>query len=161
MYDKPTRRFGVLILTMYLTAVIGFSAVTENQASEIKNRGGGKPEGYSLQLGTNPTPKRHSITKNQLDPEYVRSQARIWFLQREHLDEWKCIDTIIHRESRWIPNLWNSQGSSAYGLGQVKNSYKYTKNKPLAQFKRAVLYAIYRYGTLCNALKAHNKQGWY
>ena len=36
MYDKPTRRFGVLALTMYLTAVIGLSAVTENQATEIK-----------------------------------------------------------------------------------------------------------------------------
>lgn len=161
MYDKPTRRFGVLILTMYLTLVIGLSAVTENQATETKNRDGGKPAGYSLQLGTNTTPKRHSITKNKLHPEYVRSQARIWFLQREHLDEWKCIDTIIHRESRWIPNLWNSQGSNAYGLGQVKESYPYTHNKPMKQFIRAVKYAIHKYGTMCKALTHHDQHGWY
>lgn len=161
MHNQATRRFFTLITLTYLTLVIGLSAVTESQAQQQSIQIGGKPEGYSLQLGTNPTPKRHSITKNQLHPEYVRSQARIWFLQREHLDEWECIDEIIHRESRWIPNLWNSQGSSAYGLGQVKESYPYTHNKPMKQFIRAVKYAIYRYGTMCAALDAHNRQGWY
>lgn len=157
MYDKPTRRFGVLILTMYLTLVIGLSLALITHEPQRKS----EPAGNSSQLvTTNSPPKRYPITLLQ-NPEYVRSQARIWFLQREHLDEWKCIDTIIHRESRWIPNLWNSQGSSAYGLGQVKESYPYTHNKPLKQFIRAVKYAKARYGTMCAAKRAHDRQGWY
>ena len=156
MYDKPTRRFAMLSLTMYLTLVIGLSLALITHEPQKKS----EPEGSSQLVTTNTPPKRYPIALTQ-DPEYVRSQARIWFLQREHLDEWQCIDEIIHRESRWIPNLWNSQGSSAYGLGQVKESYPYTHNKPMKQFIRAVKYAIHRYGTMCKALDAHNRQGWY
>ena len=34
-------------------------------------------------------------------------------------------------------------------------------NKPLKQFKIAIKYAIHRYGTLCNAWDAWQRQGWY
>ena len=101
------------------------------------------------------------IVQEDDKPSTVRDQAKLWMLQRIHLEEWQCMDKIIHAESRWIPNLWNSQGSSAYGLGQVKGSHKYTADKPMKQFKVAVKYAIYRYGTLCRAWQAHQSQGWY
>jgi len=159
MYDKPTRRFAMLSLTMYLTLVIGLSLALITHEPQRKS----EPEGNSSQLvTTNSTPKRYPIALIQ-DPEYVRSQARIWFHQNidGYHEEWLCIDEIIYRESRWIPNLYNTQGSGAYGLGQVKGSDKYTKNKPLLQFKVALRYAIHRYGTPCAALKEHNKQGWY
>ena len=152
-----TRRFAMLSLTMCLTLVIGLSLALITHEPQRKS----EPEGNSSQLvTTNTPPKRYPITLIQ-DPEYVRSQARIWFLQREHLNEWLCIDEIIYRESRWIPNLHNTQGSGAYGLGQVKGSYHYTHGRALKQFITAVKYAIHRYGTMCAALDAHNRQGWY
>ena len=155
MLDKPTRRFFTLIFAIYLTMLLGY--ISHNPETNTKALSQATPAGYSVALET--PPQSHPIVLT--DPAYVRAEAKRWFLQREHLDEWKCIDEIIYRESRWIPNLYNTQGSGAYGLGQVKGSDKYTKNKPHRQFKTAVRYAIYRYGTLCNALKAHNKQGWY
>lgn len=101
------------------------------------------------------------IVQHDGGPSTVRDQAKLWMLQRIHLEEWQCMDKIIYAESRWIPNLWNSQGSDAYGLGQVKGSHKYTAGKPMKQFKVAVKYAIARYGTLCRAWKAHQSKGWY
>lgn len=105
--------------------------------------------------------KEIKIVQQDGPPPTVRDHAKVWMLKRIHLKEWQCMDKIIYAESRWIPNLWNSQGSSAYGLGQVKGSHKYTAGKPMKQFKVAVKYAIYRYGTLCRAWQAHQSQGWY
>jgi hypothetical protein len=101
------------------------------------------------------------IVQEDDKPSTVRDQAKLWMLQRIHLEEWQCMDKIIHAESRWIPNLWNSQGSSAYGLGQVKGSHKYTADKPMKQFKVAVKYVIARYGTPCKGWSFHQKMGWY
>lgn len=95
------------------------------------------------------------------EPLTIRQKAKAWTLQRTGKREWKCADNIIERESRWIPNLWNSQGSSAYGLGQLKESYKWTKNKPMKQYIKAIKYMIYRYDTMCNAWKFWQRNGWY
>jgi hypothetical protein len=96
-------------------------------------------------------------------PPTIRDIAKTWFLIEVdgYYDEWKCMDKIIYAESRWIPDLWNSQGSEAYGLGQVKGSYDYTAGKPLKQFKVAVKYVIARYGTPCKGWSFHQKMGWY
>ena len=96
-------------------------------------------------------------------PPTARDIAKTWFLTEVdgYYDEWKCMDKIIYAESRWVPNLWNSQGSSAYGLGQVKGSYDYTADNPLKQFKVAVKYVIHRYGTPCAGWSFHQKMGWY
>ena len=143
-------------LIMCLTVGLDYAAVRPENPQDTVRRDGQGSVGET-------TIVRYPQFRKPVDnsPAYVRKQAKLWFLQREHLDEWQCIDEIIYRESRWIPNLWNSSGSSAYGLGQVKESYPYTKNKPMKQFIRAIKYAIYRYGTLCNALEVHNRQGWY
>jgi hypothetical protein len=87
--------------------------------------------------------------------------AKYWIKDRGHLEDWKYIDYIIYKESRWIHSLWNSQGSSAYGLGQLKGSYEWTKNKPMKQFKKAIAYMLYRYGTFEEAYIFHKKNGWY
>lgn len=143
-------------LIMCLTSLLDYASVRSESPQDRARRAA---PGFVGETTIVPNPQFRKPVDNS--PAYVRKQAKLWFLQREHLDEWKCIDEIIYRESRWIHSIWNSSGSSAYGLGQLKNSYKWTKNKPLKQFKKATLYAIYRYGTLCNALEAHNKQGWY
>ena len=91
----------------------------------------------------------------------IRAKAKLWITNRGHLEDWKYIDYIIHKESRWIPNLWNQQGSTAYGLGQLKNSYKWTKNKPMKQFVKAIKYMLYRYDTFERAYKHHKAKGWY
>ena len=156
MYDKATRRYFTLIFAIYLTLSLGLSAVTESQAQQERLQIGGKPAGYSLQPATTPTPKRHPIVP-------IKKQARLWMLEKidAPLSEWLCAKEIIHRESRWIPNLRNSQGSTAYGLGQVKGSEKYTKNKPLKQFKVAIRYMIHKHQTPCNSLDFHDEHGWY
>ena len=158
MYDKATRRFSVLVVAMYLTSVLGLSVVTATSETPAGSQVAEAPRG-SASRTTNSTPKRDTIVSTK--PWYVRAEAKRWFHQNidGYHAEWKCIDNIIHKESRWIPNLHNTQGSGAYGLGQVKNSAPYTKNKPLKQFKTAVKYAIGRYGTLCNAWDAWQRQG--
>jgi len=159
MHNNATRRFATLILTMYLTYALGLSVVT----TTLK-----QPAGSQVVAGQKESPAstKHSTPKRDTivsESDYVRAQARIWFHQNidGYHAEWICIDEIIHRESRWIPNLWNTQGSEAYGLGQVKGSYHYTHGRPIKQFKVAIKYAIHKYGTMCKALAAHDRQGWY
>lgn len=159
MFDKPTRRYFMLIFAIYLTALLGLSVVTATPKQSLGSQVAEGPEG-SPSSSPHTTPKQDTIVS---ESDYVRAQARIWFHQNidGYHKEWVCIDEIIHRESRWIPDLWNSQGSSAYGLGQLKESYPYTHGRPIKQFKAAIKYAIHRYGTLCNALHHHDQHGWY
>lgn len=93
----------------------------------------------------------------------LQQKAWLWLKNRGvPKKQWVCLKKVIHLESRWIPNLWNSQGSDAYGLGQVKGSYHYTKNKPMKQFKVAVRYALHKYEqSFCKALQHHYAHGWY
>lgn len=147
-----------LVLTMGLTLLLDSAAVLPESPQDRARRADSCVVGETTVLCN---PQFRNPVDNSPKLPTIRDKAKLWFLQREHLDEWKCIDEIIYRESRWIPNLWNSQGSSAYGLGQVKESHLYTHNKPMKQFIRAVKYAIHRYGTMCAALDAHNRQGWY
>lgn len=155
-----TRRPEMLIIVLCLTYLLGLSVVLGNSNTKATQMVGvAEPLAFSSASTTNSTPKRYPITYAKAPT--VRQTAKVWLLQRIHLQEWRCIDEIIHRESRWIPNLYNTQGSGAYGLGQVKGSDKYTANKPLKQFKVAVKYAIARYGTLCAAKRWHDTRGWY
>ena len=160
MFDKATRRYFTLIFAIYLTALLGLSVVTATKQESLGSQVAEGPEG-SPSSSPHTTPKRDTIVSENITPSTIRDQARIWFYKRGYPLEWKCIDQVIWRESRWIPNQWNSQGSTAYGLGQVKGSHSYTANKPMKQFKVAVRYAIHKHGTLCKALKHHDTHGWY
>jgi len=159
MFDNATRRYFTLTFAIYLTLLLGLSVVTATPETPLGSQVAEGPES-SPSSTHNSTPKRDTIVS---ESELVRANARIWFHQNidGYHNEWLCIDEIIHRESRWIPNLWNSQGSTAYGLGQVKGSHSYTHNKPLKQFKVAMKYTIHKYGTPCKALAHHDQHGWY
>jgi hypothetical protein len=155
MHNNATRRYFTLIVIMYLTAMLGLSVVTATQQTTNSSQvvAGQKESPASTKHST---PKRHPIVS-------TKKQARLWMLQKidAPLSEWLCAKEIIHRESRWTPNLWNTQGSTAYGLGQVKGSFNYTKNKPLKQFKVALRYMIHKHTTACDALDFHDDNGWY
>ena len=159
MFDKPTRRYFTLTFAIYLTLLLGLSVVTATPKQSLGSQVAEGPKG-SPSSSPHTTPKRDTIVS---ESDYVRAQARIWFHQNidGYHKEWVCIDEIIYRESRWIPNLYNTQGSGAYGLGQLKGSDKWTANKPLKQFKAAIKYGVGRYGTLCAGLDFHNQHGWW
>lgn len=165
-----------LTAVMALTIALGYGYT--NAQSAQRQIGEAAPE---ESRSVHPTPRGVPITIEKGTPPTaekgtaptIRKRAKLWTLQRIHLAQWRCIDTIIYRESRWIPSLFNTQSNTnehsteqqqhetAYGLGQVKGSYKYTKNKPMKQYKRAVKYMIARYDTFCRAKAHHDKWGWY
>lgn len=72
--------------------------------------------------------------------------------------ELKCLFEIIDRESDWNPKADNPN-STAFGL------FQRLKLNPEASLQKQVRtgldYIQHRYGTACEALKHHNKKGWY
>lgn len=72
--------------------------------------------------------------------------------------QWRCLDAIIYRESRWNPKAANKH-SSARGLFQM------LKQDPALsveeQTERGLRYIKTRYGSPCEALRHHNRVGWY
>ena len=72
--------------------------------------------------------------------------------------QWRCLDAIIYRESRWNPRAANTH-SSARGLFQMLK-----QNPALSveeQTVRGLRYIKSRYGSPCEALRFHNAHGWY
>lgn len=90
------------------------------------------------------------------DPRrYVKQVARSAGYDRR---QWRCLDEIIHRESRWNPKADNPT-STAYGLFQ---QLRLNPNASLAKMTRLGLkYIRHRYGNACAALAFHDKNGWY
>lgn len=75
-----------------------------------------------------------------------------------HGAQWRCLDAIIYRESRWNPRAANTH-SSARGLFQM------LKQDPALsveeQTERGLRYVRERYGSPCDALRWHTSHGWY
>lgn len=71
--------------------------------------------------------------------------------------QWKCMDQLAHRESRWNPN---AKTGSFYGVFQHYQLKPGTPlNKQLVTFFK---YIDHRYqGDPCNALAHSFKEGWY
>jgi hypothetical protein len=73
-------------------------------------------------------------------------------------DEWDCLEVIIEKESEWNADAKNPK-STAYGLFQM---LKTPKGLPISkQTKRGLKYIKQRYDTPCNALRHHNRRGYY
>jgi hypothetical protein len=73
--------------------------------------------------------------------------------------QWRCIDALVYRESRWHPTSKNAH-SSAYGL------FQFLRMKPGTsverQYQAFERYIASRYhGNPCNALHFHNLNGYY
>lgn len=96
------------------------------------------------------------VKKATVDPRALvrhRASRSGWIAK-----EWKCLEEIIWRESRWHPHSKNKH-SSAYGLFQILGMKPGTPLKKQAE--QGINYIKSRYQTPCNALRFHNTHGWY
>ncbi len=72
--------------------------------------------------------------------------------------EWRCLDYIFTKESRYDHLAKNRQGSSAYGIGQL---LKETSKDPAIQILHTYKYITKRYQTPCRAMKYHLRHNHY
>lgn len=72
--------------------------------------------------------------------------------------EWRCLDYIFTKESRYDHLAKNRQGSSAYGIGQL---LKETSKEPAIQILHTYKYITKRYKTPCRAMKYHLRHNHY
>lgn len=107
--------------------------------------------------------------------EIVVSRTRNYFDYAEkkidNVDEFKCFDEIMQRESSWRtrknPELADNPRSSAYGIPQALPGNKMASHgsdwasNPITQIRWAIDYIEERYGTPCKALKFHDRKGYY
>jgi len=72
--------------------------------------------------------------------------------------EWRCLDYILKKESKYDHLAKNQRGSSAFGIGQ---RLKETSKDPLIQILHTYQYIQHRYKTPCRALKFHLRHNYY
>lgn len=72
--------------------------------------------------------------------------------------EWRCLDYIFTKESRYDHLAKNRQGSSAFGIGQVIGE---TSKDPAIQILHTYKYITKRYQTPCRAMKYHLRHNHY
>ena len=71
--------------------------------------------------------------------------------------EYRCLELLWHKESRWNPRADNPK-SSAYGIPQI---LKYKEKDPYKQIDRGLKYIEHRHSTPCKALRFHRSTGHY
>lgn len=71
--------------------------------------------------------------------------------------QYLCLSSIIHKESRWNVNAKNG---SHFGLGQMKSQH-YRNLDGYRQIDATIKYIKHRYGSMCNAWRFHKKVGHY
>lgn len=80
--------------------------------------------------------------------------------------EWRCLDRLVWRESRWIQTARNPT-SGAYGIPQSLPGRKMAtvapdwQTNPVTQVRWMLRYVKNRFSTPCNALAHSNRTGWY
>jgi hypothetical protein len=72
--------------------------------------------------------------------------------------QWRCVEYIFTKESRFDHLAKNKEGSSAFGIGQ---RLKETSTEPAIQILHAYKYIKHRYDTPCNAMKFHLRKNYY
>ena len=113
-----------------------------------------------------------------LAPTYVEqdsrmeiSAVRIYVQEQYSKRQWKCIDELWQRESSWatsrMPWLAENASSGAYGIVQALPARKMRthgddyRTNPMTQVKWGISYIENRYGSPCDALAFHDRNGWY
>lgn len=95
-------------------------------------------------------------------PRASRSFARVRLNSRQ----FACLDRLWSRESNWRPHAKNRR-TGAYGIPQALPGHKMAsagkdwRTNPRTQIVWGLSYISKRYGTPCNALRFHNRHGWY
>ena len=73
-----------------------------------------------------------------------------------------CLDKLWQKESNWRPEAYNKikvMGKNAGGIPQILGMDP--KTPATRQIERGFAYILYRYGSPCQALNFHHKNGWY
>ena len=108
------------------------------------------------------------VTAEQLQ-KYSLTSQQIGWLQAAGIAEsnWHYVDYIITNESNWKPQLWNRQGSSAFGLCQrmmsvwpITDGDNYMTD-PVAQLEWCDWYAHQRYGSWKKSYNAWRSKHWW
>lgn len=103
----------------------------------------------------------------------VSPQKRVWtvhdskayardIMLRHNDNQFKCLEKLWTKESNWRSNAYNKikvMGKNAGGIPQILGM---SPDIPATrQIDRGFAYIIYRYGSPCQALKFHERKGWY
>lgn len=72
--------------------------------------------------------------------------------------EWPCLDELWDRESHWNPKADNPR-STAFGIPQILGLDP--DSTPEQQIIAGIRYIRHRYDTPCQALRHHDRRGWY
>ena len=72
--------------------------------------------------------------------------------------EWKCLESLWTRESRFDNYAKNQRGSSAYGIAQLLRE---KDSRPEYQILRGLKYISTRYDTPCRAYSFFLKRNYY
>jgi len=113
-----------------------------------------------------------------LAPTYVEQDEKVAITAvrqyvREQYSEtqWQCIDELWQRESSWRtrnkPWRARNESSGAYGIPQALPASKMVSHgvdfstNPYTQVNWGIDYIKSRYKTPCEALKFHDRKGWY
>lgn len=81
--------------------------------------------------------------------------------------QWDCLDALWTRESGWRWNIWNYQGSGAYGIPQALPASKMASvgadwmTDPTTQIRWGLGYIKATYGTPCGAWAHETEFSWY
>jgi hypothetical protein len=94
------------------------------------------------------------------------SEARAFAYNRLGKAQFRCLDILWDRESRWRTKAENKR-SGAYGIPQALPGTKMAsagsdwRTNPMTQVKWGLRYVSGRYGTACRALDHSYRTGWY
>ena len=108
-----------------------------------------------------PMPKPDKPVKHVWTIEDSKAYARdIMLAWNDH--QFDCLVILWTKESNWRSNAYNKvkvMGKNAGGIPQLLGMSP--KLHATRQIDRGYSYIIYRYGSPCQALKFHNRRGWY
>jgi len=96
------------------------------------------------------------ISANAADPQ-VELYKLYAHMQVGNDQQYRCLVSLWHKESRWNPKADNKR-SSAYGIPQL---LKMKERNPYRQIDLGLKYITKRYQTPCLALAYHKKKGHY
>jgi len=77
-------------------------------------------------------------------------------------NQYLCLEQLWTKESNWRSNAYNKvkvMGKNAGGIPQILGMDP--KTPATRQIERGFAYILYRYGSPCQALNFHHKNGWY
>lgn len=76
-------------------------------------------------------------------------------------DQWAAAETLVHRESSWNPNAYNSIGACSLVQALPCSKIKGDWRDPVAALKWGHSYVVSRYGTWQAALNHSYSHSWY